>query len=121
MNAESFATFGRFTPPAAGGGGGGDTTPPTITITSYPTTPDEPFVLEVVDAAPGLAYLGIFASLPGDGGERVVYRRDAFKLPFTGSLVGDEVTVYMAGGWPYGTTMFTVDAIDGDGNDEGAP
>lgn len=101
-------------------GGGGDTTPPSISITSYPTTPDEPFVLEVADASPGLAYLGIFAALPGDGGERVVYRRDAFRLPFSGAIDGDEVTVYCAGGWPYGTTMFHVDAIDGDGNDEGA-
>ena len=104
---------------AAGGGGGGDVTPPSITITSYPTTPDEPFVLEVVDAAPGVAYLALFASLPGDGGERVVYRRAAFKLPFSGSLAGNTVTVYCAGGWPYGTTTFHVDAIDGDGNDEG--
>lgn len=118
MPAEAIATGGMFTPPTSGGGGG-DTTPPSITITSYPTTPEDPFVLEVVDAAPGLAYLGIFASLPGDGGERVVYRRDEFKLPFSGSLDGDEVTVYCAGGWPYGTTTFHVDAIDGDGNDEG--
>lgn len=116
---------------ASGGGGGGDTNPPTVTIEAVPAEPYEPMVLRVVDTDPGVAYLGVFLKLPGDGGrETVAYRRGVFKPPFTQgstlSVDGDDLVVSLyydreGRGWPLGTSAYDVDALDGDGNDEGAP
>ena len=111
---------------AAGGGGGGDVTPPTVTVVSTPTTAAGAFVVDITDAAPGLAYLTVTCRLAGEGGdERVLYRRGIFKTPFITSYVeaianGYRLHAYRTGGWPTGTTTFDVDAVDGDGNDEGA-
>lgn len=110
---------------ADGGGGGGDTTPPTITVLSYPTAPEEPFVLQIQDASPGIEYLGIFCTFASGSQQLVCLRRGVFLPPFDLDSVLDgtasdyEATIYCRGGWPYGTTTFAVDVLDGDGNDEG--
>lgn len=127
MIGHGFFTAGYVDMPdeGGGGGGGGDTAPPTVTIISAPETPADPIVVRVTDADPGLGYLGLFALLPGHVDEVTVLRRGVFRGSFSGEVVVDgddtEVTIYRTGGLPVGVVRFSVDALDGDGNDEAAP
>lgn len=124
--------------------GGGDANAPTITIVSptpgvppgqpggfpadWETARDTPIVVEIADAAPGLAYACVVARFPGAPHEIVVYRRGAFRAGFAtrswSESLGNTLRLHCLpdGWWPVAgpeeleDITFALDAIDGAGN-----
>jgi hypothetical protein len=119
------------------GGPAVNTTPPTVTVIS--PTPGAspgtvggfpadlaaaritPVVVQITDLDPGVAYSYLSVSFAGSQTEEVVYRRGQFRGLYLGSSYssianGRQYTLLRKGGWPGGSLVFSVDAIDGAGN-----
>ncbi len=126
------------------GSGTGDMTPPVVTSLSpvdpaplaidYTTARFTPAVVKVRDEAPGLAYVAVFALLPGWTEREVVYRgapydatgfEPGFDVLSTVAWTDDprelHVSVVRNGGWPPGVFELTTDAVDAAGNPVAVP
>lgn len=108
---------------------GGDTVPPVVTVTSYPTTDEDPVIVQVYDAT-GLRLVQLTCQDRVDGPKQIVYDDTGFQHPFGGKstvtgagTAGNPLifTIFRRGRWPTGIALdFKARAIDTSGNQASA-